>query len=180
MAEFRGISITGAVLPTPTTKGGWTALGYPTLDAYARERLGRSGRWISDARALARKLSQTPDFRPLREALMSGRLSVSKVEVVLKLLSGLTEQPVAQVVEVARFLTVKQLRALTRLFEGRSRGEAVDEDAATKSWVTLTRKVDPVDLMAFEYILKLISGVSNMPKGTPRAPRRWNMSSPRR
>jgi hypothetical protein len=75
----------------------------------------------------------------------------------------LTEQPVAQVVEVARFLTVKQLRALTRLLEGR--GEAVDEDAATKSWVTLTRKVDPVDLMAFEYVLKLISGVSNMPNG---------------
>ena len=147
------------------TNGGWTALGYPTLDAYARERLGRSGRWISDARALARKLSQTPDFRPLREALMSGRLSVSKVEVVLKLLSGLTEQPVAQVVEVARFLTVKQLRALTRLLEGRSRNNGFEEEASAKSWVTLTRKVDPVDLMAFEYILKMISGVSNMPHG---------------
>ncbi len=147
------------------TNGGWTALGYPTLDAYARERLGRSGRWISDARALARKLSQTPDFRPLREALMSGRLSVSKVEVVLKLLSGLTEQPVAQLVEVARFLTVKQLRALTRMLEGRSRSDGLDGEASGKSWVTLTRKVDPVDLMAFEYILKLISGVSNLPHG---------------
>ncbi len=143
------------------TCGGWKALGYPTLDAYARERLGRSGRWFSDARALARRLSESPDFRPLRDALSRGRLSTSKVEVVLKLLSGLTEQPVVQVVEMARFLTVKQLRQLVRVLEGRPTDSA--DAASPRSWVTITRQLDPVDLMAFEYILKLISSVSNLP-----------------
>jgi hypothetical protein len=144
--------------------GGWKSLGYPTLDAYARERLGRSGRWISDARALARRLLEFPDFRPLRQALVEGRLSVSKVELVLKLVSGLTEQPVAQVVEAARYLSVKQLRRLVRHLEGRA-FESGDGDERPNAWVTLTRQVDPVDLMAFEYVLKLIMGISNMPGG---------------
>jgi hypothetical protein len=143
--------------------GGWKSLGYSTLENYARERLGRSGRWISDARALARRINFSPDFLPLRDAVLSGRLSISKVEIVWKLLSGLTQQPVAQVVEAARFLTVKQLRSLARYLEGKPEQPHAEDSGRT--WETLVRHIDPVDLMAFEYVVKLITGVSNLPTG---------------
>src|SRR5262245_33439236 len=60
---------------------GVRSLGFPSLEAYAREALGRSGRWGADVRALARRLSTLPR---LRSALSDGALSCSMVELVAR------------------------------------------------------------------------------------------------
>jgi len=53
------------------------AFGFPTFESYVREALGRTARWGTDVRGLARRLRDLPH---LRAALASGRLSLSVVE----------------------------------------------------------------------------------------------------
>lgn len=92
--------------------GGWQALGYPTLESYGRERLGRSGRWLADARALARRLAELP---VVREAFVCGRSSVSKAELVARICHRRGETDEAEQagwVETGEALTVRQLRRL--------------------------------------------------------------------
>lgn len=65
----------GEGLAQMETVGGFRRLGFPTLESYAREALGRTGRWASDVRGLA---SKATDGRPQpdeREAPLAGPLS---------------------------------------------------------------------------------------------------------
>ncbi len=121
--------------------GGIMRLGFPGLDAYGRERLGRSGRWLGDARALARRLVQLP---LVRAAYLGGSLSTSKVELVARRLvrAGDTDdESQRRAIEEASAMTVRQLRALD--------GAAGDEVAA-RPRVHITRHVDRVEATAFE------------------------------
>jgi len=132
--------------------GGVRALGFPNVDAWARERLGRSGRWLGDARTLARRLAKLP---LLREAYLSGKLSTSKVELLARHLRGRGDRSdtlgdeEADAIALAASLTVQTLRQ--RL------GGCGDDTRRT--WVTLTRHVERVDAVAFEGAIKLMNAL---------------------
>jgi hypothetical protein len=132
--------------------GGVRALGFPNVDAYARERLGRSGRWVGDARTLARRLAVLP---LLREAYLSGRLSTSKVELLARHLRGRRDlsdtlgDEEADAIELAAGLTVHELRR--RLGGG--------GDDTRRTWVQLTRHLERVDAVAFEGAIRLMNAL---------------------
>ncbi len=128
--------------------GGIQALGFPTLESYAREALGRSGRWGADARALARRLERLP---ALRVALVSGALTTSMVELVARVA---TPDDDAEWAERARNMTVRGLRVLLkaeRLVEV--------EDDTTVPRSTLTLQVDRVEAWAFERARAMVEAV---------------------
>lgn len=131
-------------------KGGVEWLGLPNADAYARERLGRSGRWLGDARTLGRRLARLPQ---LREAYLSGQLSTSKVELLARHLvrdeASIDEH---QAIALATSMTVRQLRA--------ELAESLHEagDHATRK-VRLARHVDRVDALAFEGAIRLMEAI---------------------
>ena len=122
-------------------------LGYPTFESYAREALGRSGRWASDVRALARRLAVLPH---LRQALHSGHLSTSMVELVARIATPIDE---AAWVERAAAMNVRQMRA-----ELKARALDVFDDSASTR-VSLAVQVDRVDAWAFEQARILVEAV---------------------
>ncbi|HRE89335.1 MAG TPA: HNH endonuclease [Myxococcota bacterium] len=131
--------------------GGIEALGFPTVEAYARERLGRSGRWVGDARTLNRRLAR---WSGLREAFLSGRLSASKVELLARHLSGtgsmeVTPEQIDGLIAWAEAMTVRALRA----------GLGVAEDEPRAVWATITRRVERVDALAFEGAILLMKAL---------------------
>ena len=122
-------------------------LGFPTFDSYAREALGRSGRWASDVRALARRLATLPH---LRAALVSGHLSTSMVELVARIATPVDD---AEWVERSAAMNVRQMRA-----ELKSRALDVFDDTAPAR-VAITVQVDRVDAWAFEQARMLVEAV---------------------
>ncbi len=128
--------------------GGIHALGYPTLESYAREALGRSGRWGGDARALARRLQTLP---ALRAALLSGALTTSMVELVVRVA---TPEDDAAWVARAKHLTVRQMRV--HLEQDR----LMDlEDDASVPRSTITVQVTRVEALAFERTRAIVEAV---------------------
>lgn len=137
--------------------GGVQTLGFPSVEAYARERLGRSGRWVGDARTLLRRLQLLPR---LRDTYLSGRLSTSKVELLARHLvhaenNGLDQEGA---IAMAASSTVRELR---RRLGGREReaDPADDERPGWGRWVHLTRHVDRVDAVAFEGVIRLMEAL---------------------
>ncbi len=131
--------------------GGVRALGFPNVDAWARERLGRSGRWLGDARTLARRLAVLP---LLQEAYLSGRLSTSKVELLARHLvrgdrSDTLGEEEADAIKLAASLTVQTLR--------RRLGGCGDD--TRRATVQLTRHIDRVDAVAFEGAIRLMDAL---------------------
>ncbi len=125
--------------------GGVKYLGFSSLDAYGRERLGRSGRWLGDARTLNRRLAMLP---LIRDAYLSGRLSTSKVELVARTLTrnGDTDDTSqSSVIEYASRHSVRELRA--RL------GEAPEPTRRPREQIT--RTVDRIDALGFEGVIRL-------------------------
>jgi hypothetical protein len=133
--------------------GGVERLGFPGVEAYERERLGRSGRWVGDARTLARRLAGLPR---LREAYLSGRLSTSKVELLARhLVRGERRDECEQenTITLAASLTVRELRV--RL--GGREGDACDDER--RGFVQLTRHVERLDAVAFEGAIRLMEAL---------------------
>jgi hypothetical protein len=131
--------------------GGVRVLGFPNVDAWARERLGRSGRWLGDARTLARRLAKLP---LLRELYLSGKLSTSKVELLARHLvrgdrSDTLGEAEADAIALAASLTVQTLRQ-------RLGGCGHD---TRRTWVTLTRHIERVDAVAFEGAIRLMNAL---------------------
>ena len=131
--------------------GGIEALGFPNVEAYAREQLGRSGRWVGDARTLNRRLGRWP---ALKEAFLTGRLASSKVELLARHLSrSTTPEPTPDELEAkiaqAEASTVRALRAVL--------GD--QEHSNPTEWVTLTRRVERVDAVGFEGAIRLMNAL---------------------
>ena len=88
---------------------GFQKLGFPTLESYSREALQRSGRWASETRMVARRLTALP---ALREALVCGHLTWSMAELLVRVATAEDEAEwVARVAE----LDVRGLRALVKM-----------------------------------------------------------------
>ena len=105
-----------------------------------REALGRTGRWGTDVRALARRLRDLPR---LRAALASGRLSLSVVELVARLATPDDEADwIGRV--TARGMNVRQLRAELK----ERKLEVCDDTLAPRVSIAMT--VDKVAAWAFE------------------------------
>lgn len=91
---------------------GWTALGYARLDDHARERLGRTGRWLRDMGRLGRAIDRLP---ALGRALL-GADDGRPVGIVAVLLLDRVAEPctVEAWIKRARGLSVRALRQAVR------------------------------------------------------------------
>ena len=129
------------------TVGGFRRLGFPTLESYAREALGRTGRWASDVRSLAKKLAPLP---LLRARIQAGHVSLSLAELVVRVAT-----PHDEAAWVARTATmnVRQMRA-----ELTSRRLEVFDDAAPAR-VAISVTVDRVEAWAFERARLMVESV---------------------
>ncbi|MCC6625167.1 MAG: HNH endonuclease [Deltaproteobacteria bacterium] len=126
--------------------GGPRALGFSSMAAYAVERCGTSGRWVEDARGLARRLAGLPR---LRAALGTGAVTWSMAQLVAR--HATTENEV-ELVEAARTSTVRAMRE--RLESGRS---AEPDEAPARR--TIETVVPVEDAWAFERARVLVEAV---------------------
>ncbi|MBM3463109.1 MAG: hypothetical protein FJX76_13485 [Armatimonadetes bacterium] len=83
---------------------GFQALGYSTLNAYARQRLGISGRHARELAAIEKRM---PGFPCIDRAYQEGRLNFSQVREMLRYLELIDD---ADWAKVAEGLTVSQLK----------------------------------------------------------------------
>ncbi len=129
------------------TVGGFKRLGFPTFESYAREALGRTGRWASDVRGLAKRLGLLP---LLRADVRAGRMSLSMAELVVRVATPDTE---AEWVAKARTMNVRQMRAELK----DRRLDVLDDEAPARVCITVT--VDKVEAWAFERAKMMVEAV---------------------
>jgi hypothetical protein len=141
----------GQALEALASSGGHHELGFSSLEAYARERCERTGRWAADGRALARKLEFLPR---IRDALRAGVLGWSTAELLARRVSADSE---LEWLERARGATVRELRALLRT-NGAS--EAEPEGAEDERTRTLTVSATREDGWLFECARKVAESVA--------------------
>src|SRR5688572_29563873 len=91
----------GRALDALASSGGHHELGFSSLEAYARERCERTGRWAADSRALARKLELLPETRA---ALQTGAIGWSTAELLAR---HVTPESERSWLEKARHVTVR-------------------------------------------------------------------------
>jgi len=94
----------GEGLEALARQGGHHELGFSSLDAYARERLERTGRWAADSRALARRLAGLP---AIREAVRTEGLGWSAAGLLARHADAESEEAL---LARARRSNVRQLR----------------------------------------------------------------------
>ena len=123
----------GEALDALSSSGGHHDLGFSSLEAYARERCERTGRWAADTQALARKLRSLPHTR---EELRSGNVGWSTAELLAR---HATPDSELAWLEKARGATVRELRALLADGKARVLDETDDEPTCTLT-VTATRE----------------------------------------
>lgn len=129
------------------TVGGFKRLGFPTFESYAREALGRTGRWAADVRGLAKRLGSLP---LIRAEVRAGRMSLSMAELVVRVA---TPDDEAEWVARARAMNVRQMRA-----ELKDRKlEVLDDEAPARVSITVT--VDKVEAWAFERARMMVEAV---------------------
>jgi len=139
--------IIGEALEALATMGGHHQLGFPSLEAYARERCERTGRWASDTRALARRLQRLPH---LRRVLREGRLGWSVVELLARHVTPETER---SWLERAGKVTVRELRKHLRSQDGvhpEATSEVNDDAESEELDHLLTVTVNREDAWFFE------------------------------
>src|SRR5688572_22495589 len=140
----------GAMLDVLSSSGGHHELGFSSLEAYARERCERTGRWAADTRALARKLHDLPRTR---EALELGIIGWSTAELLARHVTSNSE---VEWLGRARQSTVRELRALLADAGLRVDADDADEPEATR---TLTVRATREDGWMFECARKVAEAV---------------------
>jgi len=134
-------------------RGGVRELGFPNLESYCREALGRSGRWGADARGLARRLSGLPG---LRAALVEGRLTSSMVELLARVA---TEEDEGRWIEEAAGSTVRAMRQKVNAVRAQAAADGDDPDVREGARVTLCVTADRVNAWAFEQARMMVEAV---------------------
>jgi hypothetical protein len=142
----------GAMLDVLSSSGGHHELGFSSLEAYARERCERTGRWAVDTRALARKLASLPE---IRRALGAGAIGWSTAELLAR---HVTAESELEWLERARTATVRELRALLAQASG---GVVSDDHADEEADQTrgLTVSATKEDGWTFECARKVAEAV---------------------
>jgi hypothetical protein len=137
----------GTALDRLSSSGGHHELGFSSLEAYARERCERSGRWAADSRALAQRLARLPR---IRRALQEGTLGWSTAELLARHVTPETE---LDWLERARGATVRELRVLL------ARSDE-DDDDATERARALTVRATREDGWVFECARRVAEAVA--------------------
>lgn len=115
--------------------GGHHDLGFATVEAYGLERCERSTRWVQESRALSRRSRELP---AVRRALLTGRISFSMAQVIVKVADSETEE---RWLAEARQRTVRAMRRLVKQrTEEPSQLSAVDEEERVTLTVTVDRE----------------------------------------
>ena len=103
--ESRARLMLGELLDLLAERGGHNELGFSSLGAYARERCGRSARWVRESRLLAQRMAKLPQ---LRAALSGGAIGWCMAELVAR---HATVETDAALTELALRSTVREMRA---------------------------------------------------------------------
>jgi hypothetical protein len=146
----------GEGLAALSAKGGHHELGFSSLDAYARERCERSGRWAADTRALALALGP---LRGVRGALCEGVIGWSTAELLARHVEPSSE---LEWLERARTMTVRELREeLARRNDNQDVSSNVDAGAEDEeARRSLTVSVLREDAWLFEGARKVAEAVA--------------------
>ncbi|TNF24120.1 MAG: HNH endonuclease [Deltaproteobacteria bacterium] len=130
--------------------GGAAELGFPSLGAYALERLGRTRRWAEDTAGVAERLRALPRTR---DALARGHLAWSKAELLAR---SANQENEAELLELAHTHTVRAMRA-TLIARAAGLDDALaptvpptPDDAPEDERCVLQVTVDRVTAWAFE------------------------------
>jgi hypothetical protein len=115
-AELKAISRSSAALRLSLAEGlealarvhGHHSLGFSSVEAYALERCERSGRWVQESRALARRLAHLP---AVRRAMCLGEITFSMAQLITRF--ACPEEEETWLAE-ARGKTVRAMQALIR------------------------------------------------------------------
>lgn len=91
---------------------GWTLFGFARLDDHARERFGRSGRWVRDLAALGDAIERLPALARAVAGKDEGP-PLGRVAAVL-IARVATEESIENWISVARSASVRQLREAIR------------------------------------------------------------------
>jgi hypothetical protein len=141
----------GVALDALSASGGHHELGFSSLEAYARERCARSGRWAADTRALAKRLRGLPRTR---EALQLGVIGWSTAELLARHMTGDSE---VEWLGRAGQATVRELRSLLADAGAKVGDDAADEREATRA---LTVRATREDGWRFECARKVADAIA--------------------
>jgi hypothetical protein len=151
----RGVSAVrlavGEALDALSASGGHHELGFSSLEAYARERCERTGRWAADTRSLAKRLRGLPRTR---EALQFGVIGWSTAELLARHVTGDSED---KWLGRACRATVRELRSLLAEAGATVEDDAGDEAEATRA---LTVRATREDGWMFECARKVADAVA--------------------
>src|SRR5262245_10850179 len=125
--------------------GGHHELGFSSMDGYALERCKRPGRYVGEARAMARRLEKLPK---IREALRAGEILWSMAELLSR--RAMPEDEGARL-EEAHGRTVRAMRAALS-----PQGASVEPDDEEVPMRTLTVTVSAADAWALECARTLV------------------------
>ncbi|NOY91818.1 MAG: HNH endonuclease [Deltaproteobacteria bacterium] len=148
--------------------GRYHDLGFSTFGGYVRERLSRSAGWARDSRVVARRALERP---VLREAFVSGRVSWSMLELLLRHTDAEHEEASAdgELLESVDGLSVRELRQVLRARaqdEGREGLDETHDEEVTRPKVlhlTMPRE-DALALAEAEALVRHLDGTG--PAGT--------------
>ncbi len=159
----------GEALEALNESGGHLELGFASVEAYARERCDRSGRWAAGLRTVARRLAELPR---IRGALVAGEISWSMAELLAR---RATREDEATWLAEARRSTVRKMRERVRAASGvggdatgdggDATGDGADASGASDDELktemrTLTLTLSPEEAWFFEATRKVMERVS--------------------
>jgi hypothetical protein len=121
-------------------QSGWTSFGFARLEDHARERFGRSGRWVKDLAALAEALETLPGLDSAITGGDGGR-PIGRV-AALAIARVATVESLASWIALARTVTVRRLKESVREARERGASHPIDNPPTAASY---TAPGGPID-----------------------------------
>jgi hypothetical protein len=131
----------------------WCDFGFARLDDYARERLGRSGRWVRDLAALGERL---PSLPALALALIGGdgARPIGRAAALL-IAKVATPESLDRWIAAARCLTFRALRDAVRAARAQD-ADAAPPPGAPAPPVTASQSAAPDDDLADRHLVRML------------------------
>jgi hypothetical protein len=131
------------------TSSGHRELGFPSVRAYAYERLGQSGAWVHESRRVARALEALP---LCKEALSCGRISWKMAELLTRHATVSDERIV---LAAATRSTVREMAALFADCEAAR--ESAEEDESGRRTVKIVRQAEAGTVYEAEVTRRIVA-----------------------